>query len=162
MSEKDAQVWEQGRKVQTTKGSRNRYEDFVIRNLDKAAVLKRYEDQIRQLEEGTLKLPGFMKQISIQQTLNLLAIQETTTDAKLATNIAQDLLDRAGYGKISKVAHAHAVADMTETKRELVNKALSLAGKAGFKVKKEKHVEADSDVIDVEPSVVSGDEGKKP
>ncbi len=114
--------------------------------------VERYKKNIEKLMKGTLDVPGFLQAVSPQLLVNLLVTAETTENEKVKTNIHQDLLDRAGHGKITKGAVLHAgVIDADTTKRELVNLAKSMSKKAGFKVKDESHVEGDVDVIDVTP-----------
>lgn len=159
MSERDAQILEQGTRVQTSK-SPDSTEERLIRMLDEKRALEKYEAQIKKLEKGTLDLPGFLKQLSIPMIQKILYTIEVTKDDRLRLTAAQDLLDRAGYGKINKAVVAHSNLDFRETKRELVNSVITLARKSGIKVKEADYVEGDDTVVDVTPSVPN-DSGEK-
>jgi hypothetical protein len=122
----------------------------MVRLLDERRALERYEKQLAMLEQGTLSIPGFMKQLAGPMMQKILYTIETTKDEKLKVSAAQDLLDRAGHGKVTKAVVAHHDMGFQETKRELVNSVITLARKAGIKVKDESYVEGDEDIIEVQ------------
>lgn len=150
MSEREAQILEQGTKVQSKKS--NSEEWRMVCALDEKRALERYQKHLEALEQGTLNMPGFLKQLSGPMIRKILYTVETTKDEKLRVSAAQDILDRAGHGKINKSIHAHQDLGFENTKRELINSVMSLAKKAGIKVKEEAYVEGDEDsgiVLDV-------------
>lgn len=148
MSEKDAQVLEQGTKVQSKFHGSEEWR--MVCALDEKRALEKYAQQLESLSKGTLNMPGFFKQLSGPMMQKILYTIETTKDEKLRVSAAQDILDRAGHGKISKAVVAHQDLGFENTKRELINSVMSLAKKAGIKVKEESYVEGDGDVVDVD------------
>jgi len=139
----------QGCKVQTSPNN-DAATHKMVNMMEDYKHVARYRKNLEKLMKGTLDVPGFLHAVSPQLLMNLLVTAETTENEKIKTDIHKDLLDRAGHGKITKGAVLHAgVIDADTTKRELVNLALSMSKKAGFKVKEVAHVEGDVDVIDV-------------
>lgn len=152
MSQAFGAVLRDGTKIQTTPNDDART-NLLVNWIDTQRELDRYQRNLEKLSEGTLDVPGFLKVIAPQMLKKLVYTLETCKDEKLRVGIAQDLLDRAGHGKIQKGAVLHqGVIDINTTKTELVNLVLGLSKKAGVKVKKESHVEGDEDFIDAEES----------
>lgn len=153
MSKAINKYMEQGTRVQ--QGTKKNWEEeAMIENLQDMEKLHKYRHYLQQLDKGSLDIPGFLKEISKQQLKNLLIISEMSNDEKVKVNIAQDLLDRAGYGKIAKGVVAHSHMDANTTKRELVNMVMSAARTAGIKVKDDTRSvedEEDDNIIDVSP-----------
>jgi hypothetical protein len=148
MSIRDDNLILQGTKVQASSG--NSQEARMVRLLDEKATLERYSKQLEKLEQGTLSVPGFLKQLAGPMMQKILYTIETTKDERLKVSAAQDLLDRAGHGKVTKAVVAHHDMGFKETKRELVNSVITLARKAGIKVKDDSYVEGDEEVYEVE------------
>lgn len=144
MSQTQADILAQGTKVQTTNHG-NPTEDALIAAIDEKYALKRYQKDIQSLEKGSIDTPTFLKQVSNQMLKKLLYTIETTKDDRLKVNIAQDILDRAGHGKVNKAMVAHSHVDMNTTKTELINMVMSMGKKAGLPVKDVSHTEGSSD-----------------
>lgn len=140
----------------TSNGSPDRVTHKVVNDIHRKREALAFQENMEKMMQGTLDVPAFLNAIAPNLIKELVTTSVETEDEKLKTSINQDLLDRAGYGKITKGAVLHQGAiDVSTTKRELVSAVLSLSKKAGIKIKGgHSEVEGDSDIVDVdvEPS----------
>jgi hypothetical protein len=81
-----------------------------------------------------LDVPAFLRQLAPEMLQGLLLTVETTKSDNLKTAIQQDILDRAGYGKVSKAVHVHAPMDHNTTRQELIALVKSKAREAGVQI----------------------------
>lgn len=137
------------RKRQAT-GSENR----LIRLIEQADTIKRYEVLMRKISKGTLDVPAFLKEVSMDAALQVVHLMHSSNDEKVQLAAATDLLDRAGHGKTTKHQHGGVVTvDHQASKMELINLILSSARRAGIETKDEggSQLEARPETIDVTP-----------
>lgn len=109
------------------KYTRNSYEDRMIEAMDNKKQILKFMQMVESLEENKLDVQSFFQGMAPQVAKELMftALSEKTSEkGKIAA--MQDVLDRAGYGKITK----HAVASVdASTSRETI--LALIAGKAG-------------------------------
>lgn len=127
-------------------------EDRVITILEQREYLRKYQSRLDKLASGSLDVPAFLRQLAPEMLQGLLVTAETTKSDNLKTAIQQDILDRAGYGKITKAVHVHQPVDHNTTRQELMSLVKSKAREAGIAIKGIKN--DDEDIIDVSPDVV--------
>jgi len=120
----------------------------LIAALEQKRYLEKYEKDLEKLGQGTLDLPAFLRQLAPQMIKNLLITSEKTESDKLKVDIAQDLLDRAGYGKVQKHAHMHGGLDPKATRREIMSMIRSKARKANITINGKVNEKLKDDVID--------------
>lgn len=132
-----------------------RNEDRIIHMMERAQHFRDYNKQFEKLRQGTMSVPAFIQELSHEATMVLVESMRAD-DPRLAFDAARDVLDRAGHGKLQKVAVAHANVDHETSRRELINIIMSSAKKTGIKVKGEDYAKGlemdDSPIIDVELS----------
>lgn len=139
-------------------GSRKRQatgaESRLIKLIDQADTIKRYDTLLRKISKGTLDVPAFLKEVSMDAALQVVHLMHSSTDEKVQLAAATDLLDRAGHGKTTKHQHGGIVTvDHQASKMELINLILSSARRAGIETKEEVggQLEARPETIDVTP-----------
>lgn len=134
----------------------------MVNAIDKMRLVQKYEDAFNKLTKGASDVPAFLRTLAPEMIMGLLkTLDAEDASARLKTDIQQDLLDRAGYGKITKALNVTATVDHTTSKRELVNMIFTKAKKAGIKTKRKEDDDADSGpIIDAESSVVQQDGSK--
>lgn len=130
--------------------------DRMVNAIEKMRLVQKYEDAFNKIQKGSSDLPAFLRHLAPEMVMGLLrTLDSEEASMKLKTSIQQDILDRAGYGKITKALNVTASVDHTTSKRELVNMIFTKAKKAGIKTKRKDEDEGDSGpVIDAESSVV--------
>lgn len=107
----------------------NSKEDAMVNAIDNRQVLSKYADWITALREGKTDVPGFLDKMSPDLMIELMTIAMTGKD-KIKLEAIRDMLDRAGYGKVNKVAVAGTL-DAKASKEELLSTILGLGKKTG-------------------------------
>lgn len=102
--------------------SKNHIDDIMARAIDQRTILTRHADLLNRLAE-TKDVQGFIQDASpeIAHKLFLMAIEDDTP-AKVKLEALRDLLDRAGYGKVTK--HAVARFDASTSKDAIISQIL--------------------------------------
>jgi hypothetical protein len=114
-------------------------ESKLLNLIEQADTIKRYHGTLEKIAKGSLEVPGFIKEVSMNAALTVAHIMHTSTDEKVQLAAATDLLDRAGYNKSTKVQVGGTITvDHDASKMELINLILSSARRAGIKTAEEK------------------------
>lgn len=113
-------------------------EDRLIKLIDIADTLRRYDTLIKKVSKGSLDVPAFLKEVAMDAALQVVHLMNTSVDDKTRLAAATDVLDRAGHGKTTKHQHSGGITvDHQASKMELINMILSSAKRAGIKTKEE-------------------------
>lgn len=98
--------------------SRNSIEDRMVDAIDQKRFLTKYADWIEKLQNGEVDVATFIHGVSPDAAIKLvgLAMGHDSTD-KIKLAALQDLLDRAGFGKVQKLAVANV--DPSQPKAQL-------------------------------------------
>jgi hypothetical protein len=108
----------------------------LIQLIESKDTIQRYEKLVERIAKGTLDVPGFIKEVSLDAAVQVADMMYSGENDKVRLEAAKDILDRAGYNKTAKIAIAgHLNVDHDTSKLELVNLILSSARRAGLKVK---------------------------
>ena len=135
-----------GTKVQNKdQGGSDSHHDRLIDMVQSIDTLKKYQESYARLKKGSLDVPAFLQELSIEAVM-VVAADLTSDDPDRRSKAAKDVLDRAGHGKTQKIAVGHMHVDRDTTKRELVNLVMSAAKRTGMAVKEEKSVQGSSDL----------------
>lgn len=110
-------------------------ESSFVEAYDQKELLVQYAEDIDKLRKGKIEMGDFLQTLSIPAILTIVQSMQDATSAKDRASIAGDILDRAGHGKINKVAMATKNFDRTTAKDELISHIMGFA--------------ADSDVVKV-------------
>ena len=122
-------------------------EQWMVNSLDRVDLIRRHARAFEKLGEGTMDMPGFLRQLAPDMVFGLLeTLSDVKVSQKLKSQIRQDLLDRAGHGKITKAITLNAAVDPQTTKRELINLIMTKAKIAGVAIQR-KETEGE-DIID--------------
>lgn len=106
----------------------------LLKLIDQKDTIYRYKELLQKISKGTLDTPGFIKAVAMDAALTAAHIMHTSTDEKVQLQAAQDILDRAGVGKTSKLHVGGQIhVDHDTAKNELISLILSSAARAGFK-----------------------------
>ena len=108
-------------------GSENLTEDDLIDAIDQARVIEKYAKEIKDLRENKIDMTEFMEKMSVPAMVTLIYAMNSTTSLKDKASIAQDILDRAGHGKINKMAIASRSFDKKSSEDELISHILGMA-----------------------------------
>jgi len=131
-----------GQKIQETKDPGQR-ESWLLNAIEKADTIRKFRKQILDIEKGTLDMPGFLQSLSRQAIMEIAFAMVGSEDEKMRFQAAKDILDRAGYGKMQKIAVAHAHVDPATTRQELVNMIMTSAKRAGIRTKDIDYIQGD-------------------
>lgn len=113
----------------------NHIEDRIAQALDHKQELKRYASLLEKLSK-TGDVNGFFQDVA-PETAAAMLLQMTNphTPAKIKVELMKDILDRAGYGKVTK--HAVARFDASASKDEIISRILGSKkdlGKVGIEI----------------------------
>lgn len=135
--------------------------DRMVNAIEQIRLVEKYRNAFEKLEKGSSDVPAFLRHLAPEMIMGLLkTLDHEDASMRLKTAIQQDLLDRAGYGKITKALNVTATVDHTTSKRELVNMIFTKAKKAGIKTRRKDEDEGGGgsdggDVVDVDAVVQS-------
>lgn len=126
--------------------NKNHIEDRIAEALDHKEALKRYATLLEKLA-STGDVNGFFQDIAPETAAALLLqMVDPKTPPKIKAEIRKDMLDRAGYGKVTK--HAVARFDASASKDEIISRILGSKkdlGKVGIEITDD---EEDSDIAE--------------
>jgi hypothetical protein len=124
-------------------------EYLMLRHISQMRDFDRYRPFFEKLAKGSLDMPAFLRQLAPELLLGLLGtLNDPDVSEKLKTNIRQDLLDRAGHGKIAKAINLSGTLDPKTSRRELMNIIMTKAKAAGVVIERKD----DENVMDVAPA----------
>lgn len=113
-------------------------EDYLHRLIDKADMIRRYSKFIKNMNTGTLEVPGFLKAVSQDAAFTVAQIMIDGDSDKVRLEAAKDILDRSGHTKTTKVSIAGQVnVDHDTSRLELINIIMSSVKKVGIKTKQD-------------------------
>ena len=104
-------------------------EDIVASVIDNKKILVKYAEWFEALREGKTDVAGFLEKVSPDILVEMMTLAITGAD-KIKLEACRDILDRAGYSKINKVAVAGTL-DAKASKEELLSTILGLGKKTG-------------------------------
>lgn len=141
-----------GTGIQNNRSS-NTYEEKMVLMLQRKkvyeAALKEFKDPIDKLKKGSLDVPAFLEELAPQMFEELLYTLQTSESEKVRVDVAKDILDRAGYGKINKAVIGSVRVDRHTAKSELINSIISMAKKTDvIKIKENNEDTIDIDAVD--------------
>jgi len=110
-------------------------EEAFVEAFDQKDLILQYAKEIDQLRKGKIEMQEFLQTLSIPAVLTIVQSMNDANSPKDKAAIAGDILDRAGHGKINKVAMATKNFDKSTAKEELISHIMGFA--------------ADSDVVKV-------------
>lgn len=115
--------------------NKNHIEDRIATALDHHKELKKYADLLERLEK-TRDVQGFIQDIAPEVAASmLLMMANPSTPAKVKVEMMKDMLDRAGFGKVTK--HAVARFDASTSKDAIISSILGSKkdlGKVGIEI----------------------------
>lgn len=100
--------------------------DFLIDHKD---FLLKFQGQIEKLMDGQLDIHQFLKKISPDMLVQLGQLALSGKNEKTRLTALQDILDRAGYGKVEK--HAIASIDPALPQEQLISMLEGIGKKTG-------------------------------
>lgn len=123
----------------------NHIEHRIAQALDHKEELKRYAKLLEKLA-NTKDVNGFFQDIAPETAAAmLLQMTNPNTPAKVRAEISKDILDRAGYGKVTK--HAVARFDASASKEEIISRIIGSKkdlGKVGIEITDDDNEESES------------------
>lgn len=105
----------------------NEKEDAIIEAIDMRRTLTKHADWIEKLRAGHVDVPQFLNGMAPDVAVNLLDLALNGSSDKIKLAAIQDMLDRAGYSKVTKVAAA--VVDPNAPREQLVAMIAGLSSK---------------------------------
>lgn len=125
----------------------NSISDAMVTAIDNRETLGRHERHIQRLQK-TGDVHAFFQDIAPSLALEMMMIATNSESEKLKVEALRDLMDRAGYGKVTK--HAVARFDASESKDAIISSILGAKkdlGKMGIEI-----VDEDNEETTGEPS----------
>lgn len=117
----------------------NEKEDALIEAIDMRRTLIKHADWIEKVRTGQVDVPQFLNGLAPDVAVNLLDLALNGSSDKVRLAAIQDMLDRAGYSKVQKVAAA--VVDANAPREQLIAMIAGLSSKT-----KEIEIVDDTDV----------------
>lgn len=99
--------------------TKNDSEDYLVESYDLKETMKIAQKWIKDMDEGRLDPQSFLQNVSPLAAVKLLALARSGNSEKVQLAAVQDLLDRAGYSKVQKVAMASV--DPNAPKEQLIS-----------------------------------------
>lgn len=121
--------------------NRNHKEDAIAEAIDMKKTLITHADWITRLREGKIDTSQFIASMSPEVAVKLVDVAFNGESEKNRLAAMQDILDRAGHGKVNK--HAIANVDPSQPKEQLLSLIMGLN-------KKSKAIEIEDDDEDQE------------
>lgn len=95
-------------------------EDSFVEAYDAADLLVEYAKEIDDMRKGKIEVSEFLQTVSPQAILTILQAMTQSSKESVRVDAAKDLLDRAGHGKINKVAMGTKNFSRSDPKEELL------------------------------------------
>jgi hypothetical protein len=108
--------------------NRNHKEDAIIGAIDMKKTLSKHADWVEKLRAGQIDVSQFLSALSPDVAIELVDIALAGESEKNRLAAMQDILDRAGHGKINK--HAIASVDPNQPKEQLISLIMGLNKKS--------------------------------
>lgn len=124
---KDVKVRNRKVKNSNYKNDAMKTQDTMAKYLDQKDSILKYKDLIERMEEGKMGIAQALDKLSPSMLLKILELTLNGSD-KVKLEAAKDLLDRAGYTKVNKVALRGAI-DTNASKEELISTILGMNDK---------------------------------
>jgi len=109
---------------------RNIKEDYMVDAVHSRATIMKYQELFDKLSRNRIDINGALQKLSADALLKIMDVMIQGTNDKVQLEAAKELLDRAGYSKVNKVAVAGTL-DANASKDELMATILGLSKSTG-------------------------------